>query len=370
MTVADRRVVPFPGSRSGAGRLRSGGLVVRRDLAGELAGDASDRVVEARVLVGAPVGHERLEGLARRVDQALGHDLAGVGDVVVVDEPAFVEHVDLLVDPGGVDGAVLGDRAGVVEVDPLVCLDEQPGGPRRKVDTGCVDGALDERLRALAADQAGELASQLAQRVAARRRGEGLANARRLDGLAQRAFLDQPREQEGDRQDRGGDEKDGRERVAERAGVSVADRRGQALDGRGVRVAPTDACGGSTGELGGETGGEDRTERGGAERAAHGAKEARARGRDPEIGVVDCVLHREHEHLHHQSEPEAQHEHRGVAVQRRRAGIELGQQQHPDQRDRGAGDREHLVAAGGRDRRSRADRADQHTRHHRDQLQP
>ena len=58
----------------------SGGLVGRRGLAGELAGDAGDRVVEARVLVGAPVGDERLQGLARRVDQALGDGLAAVGE--------------------------------------------------------------------------------------------------------------------------------------------------------------------------------------------------------------------------------------------------------------------------------------------------
>ena len=51
--------------------------MVRRDLVSELAGDASDRIVEARVLMGAPVRHERLQGLARRVDQALGDDPAG-----------------------------------------------------------------------------------------------------------------------------------------------------------------------------------------------------------------------------------------------------------------------------------------------------
>ena len=161
-----------------------------------------------------------------------------VGELVVVDEPAFVEQVDLLAHPRGVDRAVVGDRVGVVEVDALVGLDEQPGGPGRQVDAGCLDRALDVRLRALAADQAGELAGQLAQRVAARRGREGLADAGRLDRLAQRALLDQPREQEGDREDHGGDEKHGRERVAERAGVGVADRRGQALDGRGVRARP------------------------------------------------------------------------------------------------------------------------------------
>ena len=122
-----------------------------------------------------------LQGLARRVDQALGDGLAAVGEVVVVEEPALVEQVDLLAHPGGVDRAVLGDRVGVVEVDALVGLDEQPGGAGRQVDTGCVDGALDVRLRALAAEQAGELAGQLAQRVAARRGGEGLADAGRLD---------------------------------------------------------------------------------------------------------------------------------------------------------------------------------------------
>jgi hypothetical protein len=65
-----------------------------------------------------------------------------------------------------------------------VGLDEQPGGTGRQVDTGCLDRALDVRLRALAAEQAGEFAGQFAQRIAARRSGEGLADAGRLDALA------------------------------------------------------------------------------------------------------------------------------------------------------------------------------------------
>src|SRR3954453_8301028 len=54
----------------------------RRRFAGEFVGDAVDGVVEARVLVGAPVGHQGPQRLACRVFQALGDSLATVGERV------------------------------------------------------------------------------------------------------------------------------------------------------------------------------------------------------------------------------------------------------------------------------------------------
>src|SRR4051794_41166807 len=71
-----------PGQRAG----ESIGLIAReKRLAGhwgfaaELAGDASDSVVEARVLIGAPVGDECVQGLSPSVDQALRDCLAAAG---------------------------------------------------------------------------------------------------------------------------------------------------------------------------------------------------------------------------------------------------------------------------------------------------
>ena len=63
-----------------------------------------------------------------------------------------------------------------------------------------------------------------------------------LDRLAQRALLDQPRQQEGDRDDHGADQEHGRERVGERAGELGADRPGEPLDGARVDPAGADAA--------------------------------------------------------------------------------------------------------------------------------
>ena len=100
--------------------------------------------------------------------------MAGVGELVVSTSPRSLSIVDLLVHPRGIDRPVVGDRVGVAEIDALVGLDEQPRGADRQVDAGRLDGALDERARALAADQAGELARSAR---AASRRCHGVANA-------------------------------------------------------------------------------------------------------------------------------------------------------------------------------------------------
>ena len=54
---------------------------------------------------------------------------------------------------------------------------------------------------------------------------------------------------------------------------------------------------------------EDRAEDGDADRAADLPEQRRARGGDAEEPVVDRVLRGEHEHLHHQPEPEAEEQH-------------------------------------------------------------
>src|SRR3954451_11731243 len=136
-----------------------------RRLLGELLREAPDGVVDPRILVGLPVGDERGQAVAARLEQTLHRRAALVGRRAVPDEPALAERAELGADPPGVDAAVRGEGVRIACV-ALGGLHEQPRRAGGEVDLRGVDGALDERARALAADELRQLAHELTQRVA------------------------------------------------------------------------------------------------------------------------------------------------------------------------------------------------------------
>ena len=129
------------------------------------------------------------------------------------------------------------------------------------------------------------------------------------------------------------------------------------------------ASAGRCAAAGAEAGGEDRSEDRDADRAADRAEERGAGGGDAEVAVVDGVLHREDEDLHHHAEAEAEDEHVAGHHPGRRRGAEGGEQPEAQGHNRGAGDREEAVAAEAADELAAGDRGEEHAAHHRGELQ-
>jgi hypothetical protein len=115
--------------------------------------------------------------------------------------------------------------------------------------------------------------------------------------------------------------------------------------------------------------GEDRAADRHPEAAADRAEEGRSCRGDAEVAVVDVVLDGEHEHLHHEAEPEADDEHVERAGRRGRRWGHPRQQQEPDDEQRRAGDRERLVVPPARDDLAAPDRGREKAQYERQQLQ-
>ena len=107
-----------------------------------------------------------------------------------------------------------------------------------------------------------------------------------------------------------------------------------------------------------------------AERAANQSKQRRTRSGNPEIGVVDGVLHRDHQHLHHHAEADTKYQHQQRC--RRFAGLrtKARQQKQPGGHDGCSQNRKDFVVTGAADQLSGRDRRHQHPAHHRDHLHP
>jgi hypothetical protein len=202
-------------------------------------------------------------------------------------------------------------------------------------------------------------------------RGEGLADARGLDGAPQRLLRQQPREQEAQRGDGRADEEHRRQRI----GVGADERRPRGGRQLGDHVAGDTARpdGGRKArelrELVGEAVGEDRAADRDAEAAADRAEERRARGRHAEVAVVDVVLDREHQHLHDEADSEAEDDHVERALETARRGLHRRQPPEADDHDRRAHDREGAIVTPARDDLAAADRGDEQPEDQRQQLE-
>ena len=128
--------------------------------------------------------------------------------------------------------------------------------------------------------------------------------------------------------------------------------------------APRQAC-----QLIREPRGEDRPEERDAERAAHAAEERRGRGGDADLLRPRIVLDDEHEHLHDEAQPDADHDHVRGGDPRRRVDAEQREQVHADHEDRRAGDRKRPVAADSADGAPGEDRSDQQPGHERNRAE-
>ena len=164
------------------------------------------------------------------------------------------------------------------------------------------------RLRSSRPSATVECARRLRQRADLLGHREALPHAAPGgDRVAQRALLERPAEQERECRNPGGHDEHRRQRLGERVDVGRVNRRRQPAQRRRVGVgdarrhaaARRRRQGGR--ELGRQPVGEDRAEHRGADRPADRAKQGGARRGHAEVGVVDGVLDREHQHLHHRA---------------------------------------------------------------------
>ena len=163
----------------------------------------------------------------------------------------------------------------------------------------------------------------------ARGRGAGFKSSAQLD------MGDEPSRQEGDEPDRRRDHEDGLDRlgvggadaVVDRRRQLVQDRRCDARDGEpGRQLGAVEMAG----KIADENVREDRTEDGRPEGTPDRAEEGSSRGGDSELGVGHGILDYEHEHLHHRTEAQAEHDHVERVAGRARRDSHPRQEEEPE----------------------------------------
>jgi len=121
-------------------------------------------------------------------------------------------------------------------------------------------------------------------------------------------------------------------------------------------------------QLGVQPVGEDRAEKRNPDRAADRPEHRRAGRGDPKEPVVDRVLHREHEDLHHHPEPESKDDHVERGHPEARPNPEPREQCHSPRHDCRSDNRKDSVPPPPRDQQSAENRRHEQAEHHRRQL--